>query len=407
MGAEPADVVGQTFTGTVKSYSRAKGYGFIVSNKVNGDLFAVHKEFPKMAIHRVQDDPSFWLQDQDVTFTVDVSEEGKPLATEIKLLANMGAWRGGKGGGFRDEWDSYASRGKGGYGPSFGGKGNGKAGGGLRLGGKGGNKGGGRPPIEDGTPVLEERIQATMKSYSLDSKWGFANCDPSDGEFGDIFVHLRNLEFAIKDETLREKDVIEFDLEEVSGKYVAKKVTLVPQDPAAFAGQWMKGTVKNFTEGEGGYIGAPRVEGEIWFSVDDCPSLMSEKFVNRKVCFQLRVSNDGSAQATFVNPIRGLNMRESRTRIRQVVDQLCEDGYLDEKAVDQLKDTDATDFLTLIPDLEFYKADNPSSFILAGFSRQRRKICESMGGGDFGYGMDSWGGGKGKGKAGGKGRGPY
>jgi len=40
--ADPKTVQGQHFSGTIKSYSLFKGYGFITSDAVDGDIFFCH-----------------------------------------------------------------------------------------------------------------------------------------------------------------------------------------------------------------------------------------------------------------------------------------------------------------------------------------------------------------------------
>eukprot|EP00397_Hematodinium_sp_SG-2012_P007314 GEMP01007357.1.p1 GENE.GEMP01007357.1~~GEMP01007357.1.p1 ORF type:complete len:242 (+),score=53.62 GEMP01007357.1:2763-3488(+) len=225
-------------------------------------------------------------------------------------------------------------------------------------------------------PLLDERAQAKMKSYSNGSKWGFAICDPAVGDFGDIFVHANNLddELQSKGIQLRDGDVIEMNLEEVNGKPVAKNVTIVPQEPNAFVSQWMKGTIKSFTPSQGyGFITAPRIWGDIWFAKTDlAKSMVSSSCNGIDIMFRLHVGQDGKGKAKFVNALRGLDEWEGAERSRQVIQSLQDDGFVDETAVKALNEADPAELIRVLPELAFYKADNPSSFILGALSRSRK-----------------------------------
>jgi len=158
--ADPATYAGQMCKGTVKSYSPSKGYGFITGEELEGDIFFCHKSLDKKVVHATHD-TDFYLTGQEVSFTVEISEEGKPTAIDIEVHAEIpvkGDWKGGWGKGKgkgkkgkgKDYWESYgdwghsqkwaddySSKGYGGgkgYGKSDGGKGKGK---GKAKGGKG------------------------------------------------------------------------------------------------------------------------------------------------------------------------------------------------------------------------------------------------------------------------------
>jgi len=448
MAQDPLECIGQTFMGNVKSYSPSKGYGFVTSDKLIGDLFFMHKNLPPDIVDMARKGSDFYLSGSEVAFTADVSPEGKPIADAIRIIAGSGGKKGGKGKG------KGMSKGKGGYGDDYWGgeseyyeprsKGYGKSS------SKGGKKGGDAPkkkpsnmdPQAPGTPLLDsERVQATMKSYSNGSQWGFARVDPSVGDFGDIFVHFNNLDESMESEeiTLREGDVIEMRLEEVQGKPVARAVTLAPQDPAMYDSQWMRGTVKTYNEGAGfGFITSPRIWGDIRFVQDEMPRFLQGSACDSKVLFKLAIGPDGKPRAKMVNIVGSTDKMENVERLQQVVTSLKTDGYVDDKAAKTLCQTPCDELFALLPDLEFYKADNPSSFILGALSRVRKQAekggygrsesyeaswdsygkgygKDSWGGYGKdswgGYGKDSWGGygkggyGGGKGKSGGKGKG--
>lgn len=455
---DPQEANGQTFIGAIKSYSIGKGYGFAISDKVDGDVFFVHKNLPKDVIHRTQDDRDFKLDGKEVAFTLEISGDGKPTAVDMRLLAEMGPWSGGKdkgapkghpknsrdkgskGGSRTNDWDEYRNNGnnnsKGGGGGgrrgpdrdrdcrgngSFGGRGRdgresygkgsynpyddyyaeGKGHTGITTRSSGGGKGssknerkaadrGGKRKMEmtePGIPLLDERAQAKMKSYSNGSKWGFAICDPAVGDFGDIFVHANNLDDSLtsKGIQLRDGDVIEMDLEEVDCKPVAKNVTLVPQEANAYASQWMRGTIKQFSAEKGyGFIQAPRIWGDIWFSKSDMAKSMIGNCNSTDVMFRLTCGIEGKPKAKFVNSIRGLGGWEGEERAREIIDSLHADGFVDETAVKSLRDTDPAEFICILPELAFYKADNPSSFILGALSRSRKGFRSEKGGGGKG-----------------------
>merc|ERR1719458_1947913 len=96
--------------------------------------------------------------------------------------------------------------------------------------------------------------------------------------------------------------------------------------------------------------------------------------------------------AKFVNPIDGsMKEAESEERMGEVIECLKTDGYLDDSAVQTLKYADPTEFLTVMPDLDLTKADNPSSFIQGALARQRKGEFMKGKGGMMAMMMDSWG----------------
>merc|ERR1712025_375249 len=105
--------------------------------------------------------------------------------------------------------------------------------------------------------------------------------------------------------TLREGDLIDFMMEEVNGKPVAKSIGVVPQEATFFADQWMKGTVKSFVGGYGA-LTAPRIWGDIWFGTADIPQSLQSNPTGRDVMFRLQVGAEGKPQATLVNPLKNI-----------------------------------------------------------------------------------------------------
>lgn len=417
---DPLECIGQTYMGVIKSYNPVKGYGFATSDKLEGDIFFLHKNLPYEIVGEAQYGRD--LTAQEIAFTCDITPEGKPSASEIKLIEGgqgggkwgkgkgKGEWKGkgkgkaqGKGAGkgphnpvwpssgaskgAEDWWDEFEAE------PEYyepkpaKGQGKGKA--------KGGNKGAAavhaeekaekRDPPAKGTPLLNsKRVQATMKTYSHGSKWGFALVDKSVGNFGDIFVHLNNLDDSMHDMALHEGDIVEMRLERVEGKPVAKDITLVPQDPTWYDQVWMKGDIKSFNEGKGyGFISCPRVSGDIWFSRTEMPPSLALDPVDQRVLFKLAMGPDGKPKGKMVNYVGNENEDEAYERLVQVVQNLLADGYVDETAAETLTTTPCDELFSLLPDLEFYEADNPSSFILGALSRVRKNAQKgkSKGGG--------------------------
>jgi len=450
---DPLECVGNVYMGVVKSYSPSKGYGFVTCDKLQGDLFFMHKNLPYDIVDRCREGSDFYLSGSEIAFTCDMSPEGKPTATiKVTLGSSGGKKGGGKGkgkgkgkgsgkssyGGGDDYWGGEEE-----YWPSSKGQGKSSSKGGKKPSAAPAKKrsSGGMDPQAPGTPMLDgERVQGTIKSFSNGSKWGFALVDASVGDFGDIFVHYNNLDASLDDQeiTLRDADVIEFRLEDVKGKPVARDVTLVEQDASLYDHQWMRGTIKTYNDAQGrGAITSLRIWGDILFQKSEMPRFLVADAVGTQVLFKLVVGPDGKPKGKMVNIVGSTDKFENVERLQQVVKSLKEDGYVDDEAAKTLGQTPCDELFSLLPDLEFYKAENPSSFILGALSRVRKE-AEKGGGGkggksssyrerpsygkggydsswdwgyDYGYDKGSWdkGGygksGGGKGKSGGKGKG--
>jgi len=395
---DPLECLGQTFMGHIKSYNPVKGYGFAVSDKLAGDIFFLHKNLPNEIVEEAQYGRD--LAGQEIAFTQDMSPEGKPLAEEIKLIEGgshkaaapskskgkgKGPTKGGKGSGLKgphnpkggystaeeyweEEYEAKPPKGKG------------------KSAAKGGKKEKEKPtydPETPGIPILNsKRVQGSVKSYSNGSRWGFALVDKSVGNFGDIFVHLNNLDESVTDQdiSLHENDIIEFRLERVQGKVVARDITLAAQEAKLYDAYWLKGDIKSFNEGKGyGFINCPRVWGDIWFARSEMPESLALDCVGSRVMFKLTIGPDGKAKAKMVNYIGNTNDDESYERLAQVVQSLVTEGYIDETAAESLNATPCDELFSLLPDLEFYTAENPSSFILGALSRVRKQQQKGKG----------------------------
>lgn len=354
---DPQECIGQTYDGSIKSYSPIKGYGFISSPEIEGDLFFIHKELPRWVVNQAFGQQAN-LSTTPVKFTISTNDNGKPCATGIEMEGKE-------------------------------------------------DTGKGKPPAEPveqvkGEPVLDgQRVIATIKSYSSSKKWGFASVEADDGEFGDIFVHantIRRLEDGSETE-IRVGDAIEMHMELVEGKIVARDVQRLALTGDVFAGQLLKGFVTAF-DGAEGTIECLRVQGEIFFTVEDAPKKKFDDPVGKEVFFRMFIAGDGSNQAKMINHITGADDAEHKERIHEVIDWLSEEGLLDEKAIEALKDTSAYELSEVLPELDFYKTDNPSAFILGSLGRAHKE--------KNGIRFNAWGKvkGKGKGKKGkGKGKG--
>jgi len=381
--ADPATCQGQSFVGQIKFYSNTRGYGFIVSEQVEGDLFFFHRNLSREVIDQVNYE-SCDLRGKGVSFTVGTTPEGKPGAVDIQVLDDLepGSF---KGGGKKGKWGGWGmGMGYGGFDPY---------GMGMMMGGKGkgmGKKGGMHDHSQPGTPLTEERIQGQMKSYSNGSKWGFATSQV--GEYGDIFVHMNNLREDSPDICLREGDIIEMDLEEINGKPVAKRVTLIAQDASTYTGQFVKGIVTSYDDSTGaGSLAAPRIIGELPFHKDDCAPSMEGNYVDAEAMCRVCIGTDGKARGVNVNPLWGMDYNEGQIRSQEIIDALSADGFIDDTAKKTLYPTEPNELLSILPDLDLVKSKNPSSLVIGALSRQRFEDWEM-------YGPMMWYKGKGDGK---------
>lgn len=344
---DPNECVGQTYEGEVKSYSPIKGYGFISSPDIEGDLFFIHKELPRWVVNQAYGH-QISLSGTKVKFTISTNDNGKPCASGIEME--------GKGDHGKKAAPAEV------------------------------------PEQVKGEHVLDgQRVTATIKSYSSSKKWGFASVDQDEGEFGDVFVHANTIQRNEdgSEVEIRVGDAIEMHMELVEGKIVAREVTRLALTGDVFAGQLLKGFITAF-DGAEGTIECTRVQGEIYFTMEDAPKKKFDDPVGKEVMFRMFITGDGSNQAKMVNLIEGADDAEHKERIHEVIDWLAEEGLLDEKAVEALKDTSAYELSEVLPELDFYKTDNPSAFILGSLGRAHKE--------KNGIRFTAWGKGKGKGK---------
>jgi len=367
---DPLENLGQNFMGAIKSYNSQKGYGFATCDKLEGDLFFLHRNLTIEVANEAQFGRD--LSGEEIAFTCDVTPEGKPQASEIRVLEGSGKkWKKGKGKGkgkgksYGGSWggaEYYESRGKG-YGKS-----RPKGGKETRI--------KGTDPDEPGESLLDgQRVQGTVRTYNHNSKWGFAVTDVDIPNAENIFIHMNNLhqEMIDADIIVREGDIIEMRLEEIDGKPVAREIMLARQDPLTYDGQWMTGTIKTFCEGRGfGHISAPRVFGDIWFAKNDMPVSLISQAVEKPIVFKLVIGPDGKAKGKMLNYVGNTEKLECVDRLRQVVNDLEQEGYVDETAAKSLVRTPCDELFAVLPEIEFYNAENPSSFIVGALTRFRK-----------------------------------
>lgn len=244
--------------------------------------------------------------------------------------------------------------------------------------GKDGGKGKGKSRFVDEGPgklLIEKRVQATVKSYSPDSGWGFSRLDPEvEGEFGDIFLHAKNFDDHM-DETgtvLRVGDVVELTLEELGGRPMARQISMVAQDPSVYDTQWLRGPITAYNEDTGtGTISCSRVWGDISFSKEELPSSMQQggcDCVDTEVMFCLMLDDSG-AKAKCVNSLDDMDEYEAVGRTTQIVELMKKNNQVDETAGEALKSAMHIEVIALIADLDFYKAENKSSYIYRSWQR--------------------------------------
>lgn len=175
---------------------------------------------------------------------------------------------------------------------------------------------------------------------------------------------------------LRENDIVEMRMEKVNGKNVGKDVTLVPQDAHVYENQWMLGVIQTFSDIQGdGFIASARIIGDISFLKADAPSSFGEpESVGQHVLFKLLIGSDGNPTAKFVNPMDGMDSTVERERAQDVVESLHQDNFIDDTAKESLTSTRfPADLFQVLPNLDFYRADNPSSFILGALTRSESR----------------------------------
>ncbi len=192
----PAQVVGEG-KGVVKFFNAAKGFGFVVRDDGEEDVFVHISAVEQAGLEGLADGQplGFTLVERGGKISAtDLVIEGDPLPVEARPPREPregGFDRGPRGGGDR-----------GGFG------------GGDRGGDRGGFGGGGRPQRQ----LTGERTSGTVKFFNGTKGFGFISRD--DGE-ADAFVHISAVQRAGMSD-LQEGDRLDFDIEvDGRGKFAA------------------------------------------------------------------------------------------------------------------------------------------------------------------------------------------
>ncbi|CAE8600112.1 unnamed protein product, partial [Polarella glacialis] len=78
-----------SYNGTVKSFSSHKGFGFLVSTEAEGDIYFQRRDLP-VELQDVVGEELFNLQGRSVTFELTTTQDGKPQARSVQVLASEG-----------------------------------------------------------------------------------------------------------------------------------------------------------------------------------------------------------------------------------------------------------------------------------------------------------------------------
>lgn len=173
----------------------------------------------------------------------------------------------------------------------------------------------------------------------------------------------------------------------------------MPQLGETYSGQYMNGTVTEF-DGENGMLTNVRIRGPIQFNAADAPQNGFVNMIGKEVMFKMSIGSEGQAVAKMIVLRQGGNAQEMKDRMAAIIDSLHGEGYIDDKAVESLKNNSPPAIAQVLPSLDFYKTENPSAFILGALSRMKwgsGTETWDQGGGDWGWNQ-GWGGGKGKGQ---------
>jgi cold shock protein len=196
----PAQVVGEG-KGVVKFFNAAKGFGFVVRDDGEEDVFVHISAVEQAGLEGLADGQplGFTLVERGGKISaIDLVIDGEPMPVEAR------APREPREGGFdRDRGPRNDSRGgdRGGFG-------------GDRGGDRGGFGGGGRPQRQ----LTGERTSGTVKFFNGTKGFGFISRD--DGE-ADAFVHVSAVQRAGMHD-LQEGDRLDFDIEvDGRGKFAA------------------------------------------------------------------------------------------------------------------------------------------------------------------------------------------
>lgn len=282
---------GEDSVGRVKSYNPSKGYGFLTSASVQGDVFFTKKDLPTSC----QDAQ---IKDLTARFKLVIAEDGKPQAKQVTVQGATSAvaalpWGGkgmnpmallfGKGGG------------GGGWGGSWmgGGCGGGcfKGGGGCGAGGCGGKGGGG--VWKQAAEKRDRALHGVVKNYDDGRGFGFINTPEVPV---DVYFKGQGLSFSAGDR-------VSFYLNYTQdGKPQGRAVSLGFED-----GESCQGTVKSYNSAKGfGFVQVPDRPGDVYFKKDCLPSHMQDQqLAGREASFLVHLAPDGKPQVQQMDIVDG------------------------------------------------------------------------------------------------------
>jgi len=322
------------YSGVVKSWNGAKGYGFLSSNQITGDVMFLRSHLPADA----KEVRGKFLEGKTVNFDLTTGPDGRAQGANLQITAADGDFVAGEvktyserhGYGFiissslqgevrfnRTDLDALtpgvdlrgelvickvllmpdgklraekimfqsskiANRlkagkggfGKGGYGQmNYGNDGNGFGKGGFGKGGFG----------DDGRDQ-GQGAQGIVIAYNSGKGYGFLKCGKADSD-----VYFKS------QDAYQEGTIVSFMLKiNKDGKPSA-----INLQPGISSGQTYTGTVKTFLENKGyGFISIPGQPSDVYFNKDLAPAaLQNGSLVGKSVRFTVQVSADGKARA--------------------------------------------------------------------------------------------------------------
>jgi len=259
---------GEDSVGKVKSYNPNKGYGFLTSASVEGDIFFTKRDLAAHCQHMN-------IAGASATFKLVVAEDGKPQANQVSPQGMMGAmaalpWPGmGMAPGIPMAW----SKG-GGFGGGCGGKG---------MGGGGCWK----------APERDRPMHGVVKNF--DDNRGFG------------FIHApeipRDIYFQGQGSSFSQGDRVSFYLNYTpDGKPQARGVS-----PGFTDGESLTGTVKSYNAANGfGFVQVPDRPGDVYFKKECLPAHLQEEVLSgRTATVVVHLAHDGKPQAQQMDVLDG------------------------------------------------------------------------------------------------------